>query len=605
MSTSPLRIALVSPHAFPPGDDVGHAVAAEADGLARRGHAVTILAPGRGRPAADAGRRRIEDLEAGDPGAVAAEPGGPPLVVATSRALRTGTRGTGRRLGGPIESASGLEIALGMGGFDVVHLHEPLAPSPALAALRHATGVRAVTFHRTAPLAGVAFVRPLVDRALAQADVRIALSGAARHVLAGVLPGEYEVVPAGIDPALFGPPPTAPGLVVVARDRDRTGLRFVLRSLVGTDPTRTGPITIIGPPDAPQRTRLAVPKALRDRTTVIPDTGAAVRGEALRRGRIALFPTAEEAASPVLQEAMASGLCVLSARCPGADEALGPDGGVTLPPFNADAWADAVASCLGNPARVALFGANAETRGRERTWDHVAADLEGLYRGVASRPARTVTDGAGALVLADLRVCAGPGLSAREIVQAAEERGVRIVAVVAPGGIEPALEVHRVAPDGLHVIVGQEIETREGVIAGLFLTHPVPDGLSLDDSLRRVRDQGGITVIPHPEVTMAPPAAALRAVSHLIDCHEGLTPARPAAQATEGALLLQRAGLVVTAGSGATTPAEIGTAGVMMRPFAGPDGFLASLGEARPVRRRRSLRSLSARSSRRTSQGET
>ena len=30
MSHSPLRIALVSPHAFPPGDDVGHAVAAEA-----------------------------------------------------------------------------------------------------------------------------------------------------------------------------------------------------------------------------------------------------------------------------------------------------------------------------------------------------------------------------------------------------------------------------------------------------------------------------------------------------------------------------------------------------------------------------------------------
>ena len=87
MSDSPLRIALVSPHAFPPGDDVGRAVAAEAEALARRGHAVTVLAPGKGRQAADAGRRRIEALEAGDADAVAAEPGGPPLVVATSRAL--------------------------------------------------------------------------------------------------------------------------------------------------------------------------------------------------------------------------------------------------------------------------------------------------------------------------------------------------------------------------------------------------------------------------------------------------------------------------------------------------------------------------------------
>ena len=176
-----LRIALISPHAFPPGDDVGRAVQAEADALARRGHAVTILAPGTGRAAVDAGRRRIDALEVGDDDAISPAPGAEPLFVATSRALRGS--GPGRRLGGPIDAASGLEVALSMGRFDVAHLHEPLAPSPALNALRHATGVRAVTFHRTAPLAGVAFVRPLVDRALAQADIRVAESDAAQHVL--------------------------------------------------------------------------------------------------------------------------------------------------------------------------------------------------------------------------------------------------------------------------------------------------------------------------------------------------------------------------------------------------------------------------------------
>lgn len=596
---------MVSPHAFPPGDDVGHAVAAEAEALARRGHAVTILAPGKGRQAADAGRRRIEALEAGDADAVAARPGDPPLVVATSRALRKSTKGTGRRLGGPIDSASGLEIALGMGGFDVAHLHEPLAPSPALAALRHATGVRAVTFHRTAPLAGVAFVRPLVDRALAQADMRIALSGAARHVLQGVLPGEYEVVPDGLDPGLFGPASPDPGLVIVARDRDRTGLRFVLRALLGTDPAATGPITIIGPPDAPHRTRAAVPKALRDRVQVVPDAGAASRGDALRTGRMALFPTEDEAASPVLREAMATGLCVLAARGPDADEALGADAGITLPSFNAQAWADAVATCLANPARVAMFGAAAEARGRARTWDDVAADLDALYRGAAARPADGAAAGTEAPVFADLRVRTGPGLGPAEIVQAAVERDIRIVAVAAPGGIEPALQVHRAAPDRLHVIVGQEVDTREGTVVGLFLTQSVPDGLGLEESLIRIREQGGVTVIPHAESAMAPPAEALRAVAHLIDCHEGLTPARPAAQATDAALLLQRAGLVVTAGSAAAAPAEMGTAGMLMRPFAGPGEFIASLGDARPVRRRRGLRGRATRSSRRSSQQGT
>lgn len=605
MGDSPLRIALVSPHAFPPGDDVGHAVAAEADALARRGHAVTILAPGTGRKAADAGRRCIEALEAGDAHAVAAVPGGPPLVVATSRALRTSTKGTGRRLGGPIESASGLEIALGMGGFDVAHLHEPLAPSPALAALRHATGVRAVTFHRIAPLAGVAFVRPLVHRALAQADIRIAPSVDARDVLEGVLPGAYQVVPGGIDPGLFGPPAPGPGIVVVARDRDRTGLRFVLRALIGTEAAATGPITVIGPPDAPHRTRLAVPKALRQRVEVVPDTGAAARGRALARGRICLLPTEEEAGSPVLREAMATGLCVLAARSPDADQALSDSTGVTLPPFKADAWADAVAACLSNPARVAMFGAAAEARGRARTWDDVAADLEGLYRGAAVRSRGSLQAGAGAPVFADLRVRTGPGLGAREIVRAATERDIRVVAVAAPGGIEPALQVHRVAPERLHVVVGQEIETREGTVVGLFLTQAVPDGLSLEHSLARIREQGGITVIPHPGSAVPPPARALRAAADLIDCHEGLTPARPAALATEAALLLQRAGLVVTAGSAAASPGEMGTAGMLMRPFAGPGEFLAALVDARPVRRRRGLRARSARSSRRIAQRAT
>jgi predicted metal-dependent phosphoesterase TrpH len=230
----------------------------------------------------------------------------------------------------------------------------------------------------------------------------------------------------------------------------------------------------------------------------------------------------------------------------------------------------------------------------------VAADLEGLYRGAVARP--TEPTGTEAPVFADLHVRTGPMLGPREIVQAAVERDIRIVAVAAPGSIEPALRVLQAAPDRVHVIVGQEVHTREGAIIGLFLTASVPDGLALDDALRRVRDQGGLTVIPHPDTGVAPAADALRQVAALVDCHEGLTPARPAAQATEAALLLQRTGLVVTAGSGATTPAEVGTAGMLMRPFAGPVQFMEVLGDARPVRRRRGLRARAARSSRRVSQ---
>jgi glycosyltransferase involved in cell wall biosynthesis len=598
MDAPALRIALVSPHAFPPGDDVGRAVRAEAEALARRGHAVTILAPGTGRTAVDDGRRRIDALEAGDADAVAAIPGGEPLFVATSRAIRRNST-SGRRLGGPIDAASGLEIALGMGGFDVAHLHEPLAPSPALAALRHATGVRAVTFHRTAPLAGVAFVRPLVDRALGQADLRIAGSDAARHVLEGVLPGTYDVVPPGVEPGLFGPPSDGPGVVIIARERERTGLRFALRALATLDPHTIGRITVIGPSDAPWRTRNAVPKALRDVVDVVPDTGPVARADAMRHGRIAVLPTVDDAASPALGEAMAAGMAIVAPRCAEADDALGADAGVVVPPFSAEAVADAVRMLAGSPDRATGMGALARSQRGSRSWDDVAADLEALYRGVAGREHQPATP---ALVFADLRVRTGPGLSATEVVAAAVGRDVRVIAVAAPGGIAPALAVLQAASDGLHVIVGQEIATREGVVVGLFLTAAVPDGLALADALRRVRDQGGVTLVPHPDDGGAPMPEALRECRALIDCHEGITPARPAAQATEAALLLQRAGLVITGGSAATRPEDIGTAGMVMRPFAGPADFLTALGDARPARRRRGLRARTPRSSRRASQ---
>lgn len=588
-----LRIALVSPHAFPPGDDLGRAVAAEAEALSRRGHAVTILAPARGRVAAEHGRRLIDALQAGEHDAIAAQPAGPPLVVATGRAIRSAS---GRGLSGPIDPVSGIDAAIRLGGFDVVHLHEPLAPSPALAALRHAPGVRAVTFHRTAPLAGVAFVRPLVDRALSQADIRIAGSDAARHVLQGVLPGDYVVVRPGVDADLFGPPPDHPGVVVIARERDRTGLRFALRALVGADPTLIGRITVLGPPDAPWRTRAAVPKALRDLVDVVPDTGPASRADALRRGCIALLSSPEDAGGASLREAMAAGLAIIAPRCPEVDESFTGDTGVALPPFSADAWSEAVRTLAADPARVRDLGARAAARVGARTWDDDAADLERLYLMASVRSGDTHPP---TPLFADLHVRTGPFLGPDQVVTAARQRDVGVVAVAAPGGIEPALAVLRAAPETLRVIVGQEIATREGVIVGLFLTTSVPNGLPLADALACVREQGGVTMAPHPDLGSSPPPDSLRACRDLIDCHEGLVPLRPAASAVESALLLQRAGLVVSGGSAAVRPEEVGTAGVIMRDFTGPQDFLAALGDARPVRRRRGMRVRPPRSARR------
>jgi Glycosyltransferase Family 4 len=589
--TPPLDIALVSPHAWPPRDDVAHHVAAEARALAARGHRVAVLAPGTGRDRLAAGRVRLRRAADGDAAALLPPPG-EVSVTAIGRALPAGA---GRRIGGPFDVAAALETALAAGPFDVVHVHEPLAPSPVLAALRHAPAASAVTFHRAEQLAGVAFLRPLVDRALGRADLRVSTSEVGRRALADLLPGDYRVMRPGVDLGLIAPPPEVeparpPGVVIVARGRDRVGARFALSVLRGLDLAALGTVTLLGPPEAPWRTRAAVPKVLRGAVEVVPDGGPEVRAAALASGRVAILATPADAAGPVLGEAMAAGLALLAPLSPELELEDRVHHGVEallLPPFSRPAWSEAVAALAAEPARRGELGARAAAAGRAWGWDDVAAELEAAYRAaLAAGPRGARPDGR---LLADLRVAPGPGVAPADVVAACLERGLGAVAVAAPGDIAPARAVAAAAPPELAVIVGQQIASREGVVVGLFLGEAVPDALPLAATLAAVRAQGGLVLVPHPEAADIPSPRALRAHAGEIDVHEVLTPASGAGARTgeEAAALARRLGVIGSAGSGAVDASGVGTACVELRDFHGPEDFLEALSDARLVRRRR------------------
>ena len=497
-SSRALRIALISPHAWPPRDDVAHHLAAEARALAERGHRVTVLAPAVRRDLIAAGRALLRAAQGGDSDALTPPPG-EVLEVAVGRALPAGP---GRRVGEPFDLSATLETVLSRVPFDVVHLHEPLAPSPALAALRHAPGVTAATFHRAEPLVGVAFLRPLIDRALARADLRIATTESAREALSEILPGDYSVIPRGVDAGMFRPAPMrsgAPDLVLVARGRDRVGVRFALGVLRGIDLDDIGEVTLLGPADAPWRTRAAVPKALRDRVRVVPDEGPGSRAAVLAAADIALLAAPEDAAGPVLREAMASGCAILVPRFAAVGEAVA-DGidALVLPQFTREPWSRAVDELAADPARRGELQAAALARGRGRTWGDVAGDLERLYLGaldaVRARPAGEPET----RVLADMHVRPGRDLSADQVVSACAERGIGVVCVASPDGLGPGRAVALAAPPSLTVVVGQEIETTDGVLVGLFMSHPVATGLVPGEAAAAVHAQGGVVMSPAP-----------------------------------------------------------------------------------------------------------
>lgn len=85
-----------------------------------------------------------------------------------------------------------------------------------------------------------------------------------------------------------------------------------------------------------------------------------------------------------------------------------------------------------------------------------------------------------------------------EQVKAAAKRGITHLAITDHDKLDGALLARDHAPDGLTILVGEEIKTTSGDLIGVFLERAVPAGLSPVEAIAAVRDQGGLVGIPHP-----------------------------------------------------------------------------------------------------------
>ena len=66
------------------------------------------------------------------------------------------------------------------------------------------------------------------------------------------------------------------------------------------------------------------------------------------------------------------------------------------------------------------------------------------------------------------------------------------------------------------VIIGEEIKSRDGDIIGLFLHRRVPSGLPPLETVRQIKDQGGVVVVPHPFCRLRPSALDHRALMDIL-----------------------------------------------------------------------------------------
>jgi predicted metal-dependent phosphoesterase TrpH len=169
-----------------------------------------------------------------------------------------------------------------------------------------------------------------------------------------------------------------------------------------------------------------------------------------------------------------------------------------------------------------------------------------------------------------------PAEQARRI----RETGLDVVCATDHNTIDGGLRLREIA-DGFSVIVGEEILSRDGEIIGLFLERTIPPRLSAEETIARIRDQGGVVTIPHPfsrNRVNHIRYGALERIRTSIDAIE-IFNAREAftSDNLRSARYASENGIAGAVGSDAHRPAEVGAAWLEMDDFNDPAGFVASL----------------------------
>jgi len=280
--------------------------------------------------------------------------------------------------------------------FDVLHFHEPFVPFLSLFLLRESTSVNIATFHA---YAGFSPSYEFGSRALGghatRLHGRIAVSAAARHFIDRFFPGDYKVIPNGVDVGRYANAvPLArwqdgtPNVLFVGRHEPRKGLLDLLKAHRILRKTGSAPRLLVvgsGPQEREAR-RYVATRSLQ---------GVEFLGRVSDDEKAQLFRTAHVYASPatggesfgiVLLEAMAAGTPIVCSDIHGYKGVVrrGREG-LLVPPRAPRELAEAIDRLLRDPGLREQMGAAGRARAEEFSWPRVTAKVDDYYGFVIRR----------------------------------------------------------------------------------------------------------------------------------------------------------------------------------------------------------------------------
>jgi phosphatidylinositol alpha-mannosyltransferase len=368
-----VKIGLVTPYIYPLPGGVNQHVRYLYENLRLRGHDVRIISSSHG----------LQRASEGD-------------VIRIGRGFSMPANGSVGTITVSPRFLSQVGDVLERERFDLLHFHEPFVPFLSLVVLGMSKSVNVATFHAFGGFSpayqlGSRLMRPSIGRI----HGRIAVSAVARHFVERFFPGDYKVIPNGVDVGRFERAvPIAKwqdgtkNILFVGRFEARKGLLDLLKAyrILRKTGCQCRLIVVGGGPQEREARRYLMTRKLG---------GVEFLGRVPDDERDALFKTADVYCSPatgresfgiVLLEAMAAGTAIVCSDIHGYKGVVRRNrDAILVEPGKPRLIAGALAEILGDDERREAMARSGLERAEEFSWERVTAKVEDYYGFVIRR----------------------------------------------------------------------------------------------------------------------------------------------------------------------------------------------------------------------------